>query len=191
MFCRNCGKELTGAAQMCPNCGAMAISGTSFCPACGAATAPLAELCPNCGVQLAKATRQKAWRTRAAGILAIVAGALGLAQFVTVAVVEIHYLDWSALADLLRTSGIITATVAIVITTGIVAIVGGSFALKRRRWRLALAGSICAMFCVIFVPILLNVPLAIAAIVLVVLGKGQFEQRSRLGKSRESDSKEL
>jgi hypothetical protein len=121
----------------------------------------------------------KTWKTRTAGILAIVAGALGLAQFITVAVVEIRYWDWSGLVNLLRTSGIVTATVAIVITTGIVAIVGGVFALKRKKWRLALAGSICAIFSLIFVPILLNVPLAIAAIVLVVLGKGEFEQSPR------------
>jgi hypothetical protein len=66
-----------------------------------------------------------------------------------------------------------TAVVAVEIVIGIVAIVGGIFALIRKRWRLAFAGSICAIFS--FFLFFLNVPLAIAAIVLVVLGKGEFE----------------
>jgi hypothetical protein len=132
---------------------------------------------------------EKAWRTRTAGILAIVAGAVAVTQWVTIAVVEIRY--WGGLPIDGRIDGIVAAAFAIVITSAIVAMAGGVFALKRKRWRLALAGSICAIFSLIFVPILLNVPLAIAAIVLVVLGKGQFEQRPRLCKSCESDLREL
>ncbi len=28
MFCRNCGKELTGSPEICPNCGAKLMTGT-------------------------------------------------------------------------------------------------------------------------------------------------------------------
>jgi hypothetical protein len=151
------------------------MAGTSFCPACGAPTTPLTEICTECGVRLDKAIKEKTWKTRTAGILAIVAGAVGVTEWVAVAVLEILALGWLPMGGLLGLGGIVAAAVAIEITVGIVAIVGGIFALKRRRWGLALAGSICVMFCFIFVPILLNVPLAIAAIVLVVLGKGEFE----------------
>jgi TM2 domain-containing membrane protein YozV len=52
MYCRNCGKKLTGAPQICPGCGAKPLVGSSFCPACGAKTSPLAEFCTKCGAGL-------------------------------------------------------------------------------------------------------------------------------------------
>jgi hypothetical protein len=174
VLCRNCGKELTGNPEFCVNCGAKPMAGTDFCPGCGVPTTHLTEICPECGMQLNKAIKGKTWKTITAGILAIVAGVAGLTQWVTIVVLEILALGWLPMGGGL--SGIVATTVvAVEIATGIVAIVGGVFALKKRRWRLTLAGSICMMFCFIFVPILLNVPLAIAAIVLVVLGKGEFE----------------
>ncbi len=55
MFCRNCGKELTGTPEICVGCGARPSAGNSFCSACGAETNPLAEICIKCGVRLVKA----------------------------------------------------------------------------------------------------------------------------------------
>jgi hypothetical protein len=52
MYCRNCGKELSGAPEICPNCGAKTLVGSSFCPACGVKTSPLAEFCTECGAGL-------------------------------------------------------------------------------------------------------------------------------------------
>jgi hypothetical protein len=175
MFCRNCGKELTGAPESCTSCGAEARAGTSFCPECGAPTTPPAETCTSCGVHLGKAVQVKRWKTRAAGVLAIVSGVLAVSQWVTVAVLEVMALGWVPMGTLAGLGAVVAAAFTIAIATGIVAIVGGVFALKRRRWRMALAGSICAIFSVVFLPILVNVPLAIAAIVLVVLGRGEFE----------------
>ena len=54
MFCRNCGKELTGSPEFCMNCGAKPMAGTSFCPGCGAPTTPLTEICVKCGARVAK-----------------------------------------------------------------------------------------------------------------------------------------
>lgn len=191
MFCRNCGKELTASPEICVNCGARPMAGTSFCSQCGAPTAPLTEVCTNCGVQVAKAIREKTWKTKTAGILAIVAGVVSATEWIAVAVLEILALGWLPMGDLIGLGGIVAAAFVIAISTGIVAIVGGVFALKRKRWRLALAGSICAIFSLMFVPVLLNVPLAIAAIVLVVLGRGEFEQSPRLRGSCKSDLKGL
>jgi hypothetical protein len=126
-------------------------------------------------VRLAKAVKQKTWKTRTAGILAIVAGALGVTEWVAVAVLEILALGWLPMGSSVGLGAIVAVAFVIAIATGIVAIVGGVFAIKRRRWGLALGGSICAIFSIIWVPVLLNVPLAIAAIVLVVLGRGEFE----------------
>jgi hypothetical protein len=151
------------------------MAGTSFCPQCGAPTTPLTEVCTACGARMAKTIEGKTWKTRTAGILAIIAGAIGVTEWVAVAVLEILALGWLPMGSLAGLGGIVAAAFAIAIGTGIVAIVGGVFALKRKRWRLALAGSICAIFSLMFVPVLLNVPLAIAAIVLIVLGRGEFE----------------
>jgi hypothetical protein len=174
MFCRNCGKELSEAPESCPNCGAKPMAGTSFCPECGGPTTPLTETCPKCGARLVKATRARTWKTRTAGILAIIAGAVGLAEWVWVAVLEVLRYGWPAVGDFLGLGAILPAVAAIALIIRIVAIVGGVFALKRRRWGLALGGSVCAIFSSVFLA-LVNVPLAIAAIVLVVLGRGEFE----------------
>ena len=54
MFCRNCGKELTGAPEFCMSCGARPMAGTSFCHGCGAPTTPLTEICIKCGARVGK-----------------------------------------------------------------------------------------------------------------------------------------
>jgi len=164
------------------------MSGISFCPGCGAPTTSVTEVCAECGAQVSKAVRGKTWMTTTAGILAIVAGGAGLTQWVTIAVVEIPYWGWLPMGGGLI--GVVaTAVVAVEIAIGIAAVVGGVFALKRKRWRLAFGGSICAIFS--FFLLFLNVPLAIAAIVLVVLGRGEFEQSPRLRGSCKSDLREL
>jgi hypothetical protein len=167
------------------------MSGISFCPGCGAPTGPLTEVCTNCGAQVAKGIKGKTWRTTTAGILAIVAGVVTVIEFVFVGVLVIPKLGWLEVMSVLSESGIVAVAFAVAMASAIVAIVGGVFALKRKRWRLALAGSICAIFSLMFVPVLLNVPLAIAAIVLVVLGRGEFEPSPRLRGSCKSDLREL
>jgi len=151
------------------------MAGTSFCPDCGAQTPPAVETCGNCGAGLGKVSRVRTWKARAAGILTIVAGSLAVVESVFVAALVIRALGWLEVFSALDQSGIVAAAVAVVIISAIVAIVGGVFALKRRIWGLAIAGSICAIFSFIAIPFLLNLPLAIAAIVLVVLGRGEFE----------------
>jgi len=175
MFCRNCGKELTGAQDFCIYCGAKPMDSTNFCPECGTATTPLTETCNNCGAQVAEAITRRTWMPRAAGVLAIVVGAVGVTEWVGVAVLGILAWGWLGMGNLLGLGGIITTVVTSMIIIGVVAIIGGVFSLKRRRWGLALAGSICAFFSFFFIPVLLNVPLAIAAIVLVVMGKREFQ----------------
>jgi hypothetical protein len=125
-------------------------------------------------MQQDKAIKEKTWKTRTAGILAIIAGAVTVIECVFSAVLVIPKLGWLETISALGQSGIIAATLAVVIISAIVAIVGGVFALKRKIWGLALAGCICALFSLILIPVFLNVPLAIAAIVMVVLGRGEF-----------------
>jgi len=147
------------------------------------------ETCPNCGVQLPGAAKAKTWKTTTAGILAIVAGAIGVTEWVWVAVLEVLRYGWSAVGDFLGLGAILPAVAAVALAIRIVAVVGGVVALRRKSWGLALAGSVCAMFSSVFL-VILNVPLGVAAIVLIALGKGEFERGARSRRSCESDLKE-
>jgi len=161
MFCRNCGKELTGAPEFCMNCGAKPMAGTSFCPGCGASTTAITEICTNCNMRITKAIKGKTWKPTTAGILCIIAGAIALIVGIVIA----------ALGGIIGAFfGIVWPSVfgAPLIVLGIIDIIGGICALRRRVWELALAGSICALIG----PWAL---LGILAIIFVSLGKDEFE----------------
>ena len=100
----------------------------------------------------------KTWRPTTAGILIIVAGAIGLIIGIVIA----------ALGEIIGPMigfGFGAAGGA-VIAFGIIAIVGGIYTLKRRIWGLALAGSIFALVCVWF--------LGIPAIIFVAQARKEF-----------------
>jgi len=106
---------------------------------------------------------ERTWKPTTAGVLCIIAGAIGVIIGIVVAIIGgiigfgFFGLGW--------VSAIIGGPSIIL---GIIAIIGGICALKRKIWGLALAGSICAFFG----PWGL---LGILAIIFVSLGKGEFE----------------
>ena len=111
---------------------------------------------------------EKTWKPTTAGILSIVAGAIGLLLGIWLAV-ELGLAGSIAgtipgfpaeLLPLIGVPGIIL---------GIVAIVGGIYALRRRVWGLALAGAICAFLAPA------GFILGILAIIFVAMGKREFE----------------
>jgi hypothetical protein len=109
---------------------------------------------------------EKTWKPTVAGILAIIAGSLQVIIGIAVATV-------SGIGGALIGIGWLTgwwgaAISAPFIILGIIAIVGGIYALKRRIWWLALVGSICALIGPWFI-------LGILAIIFVSLGKGEFK----------------
>ena len=104
-------------------------------------------------------SKERTWRPTTAGILSIVAGAIGLIiGIIVVAIGE----TVGALAGIFG-FGIFGVPV---IVFGIIAIVGGVYSLRRRIWGLALAGSIFALICVFF--------LGIPAIIFVAQAKKEF-----------------
>lgn len=167
MFCRNCGKELTGSPQFCLNCGARPMSGTSFCHGCGAPTTGIAEICTKCGAKLTR-VGETTWMSTVAGILSIIAGVIGLGLGGCAAVAGALGGGIFAMLGLGNLGGIFAGLMVIPLILAIVAIVGGIYALKRTKWGLALAGSICAIISYGFV-------LGIAATVFVILGKKEFK----------------
>ena len=144
------------------------MAGTSFCPGCGAPTTTMTEVCTKCGARVAKAIKEKTWKPTTAGILTIIAGSLGLLIGIGLVVGlgmagmmidMIQGFPGGGLLVLIAIPGIILS---------IVAIVGGIYALRRKLWGLALAGSICALFGPWAI-------LGILAVIFVSLGKGEFE----------------
>jgi len=119
------------------------------------------------------------WMPLAAGTLAIVSGIIGCIGGIVIAVVGGFVGGMLSLLGLGWLGGIGIAVGAIPVILGIVAIVGGASALRRKSWRLALGGSICALVAGILIinPLVvpLAVALAIAAIVFTILGKKHFK----------------
>ncbi len=178
MFCRNCGKELTGSPEICTECGAKPMSGTSYCPNCGAATTELTEICPKCGARVVGKAVKKAggtWMPLAAGILDLVAGVPALIIGIALAV------GLGMLGGLIGELGgipgvglMMGAIVVPLIIFAIIAIVGGVFAIRKRTWWLALVGSISAFLAGL--PLILPaIFLGIPAIVFTILGKKHFK----------------
>jgi glucose uptake protein GlcU len=91
------------------------------------------------------------------GILSIVSGVL-----FTGAGLSILRANWGEIPPL----GLAIALVFLFIG-GIMPIVGGIFALKRKQWKLALAGSIGAITGIVF--------FAVPALILILMSKKEFE----------------
>jgi uncharacterized membrane protein HdeD (DUF308 family) len=106
---------------------------------------------------------QKTWKPTTAGILSIISGALTLLAGLAVALLG----TFAGAFGSLVLGGVFAGIAVVPIILGIVSIVGGIYALRRRFWGLALAGSICALSCWI---------LGIPAIIFVVLSKDEFSK---------------
>jgi len=112
------------------------------------------------------------WMPTAAGVLSIISGVfrlMGLIGFIVYASGGMFtFTGWTFWFPLNAALilWIITIPVAI---SGVLAIVGGIYALQRRKWGLALAGSIAAFF-----PFGL---LGLISVILTALSRDQFEIR--------------
>jgi len=112
------------------------------------------------------------WKPTTAGILTIVAGALNLIAGITVAALGAACLGpMTGYMGMMGMTGWWFGAIGIpLIVIGIVSIVGGSFALRRRIWGLALAGAICALFPP---PV---IALGILSIIFIALSQKEFAQ---------------
>jgi uncharacterized membrane protein HdeD (DUF308 family) len=114
------------------------------------------------------------WMPKVAGILDIVAGSIGILMtcFMALWFAFISYLipmNGNEFNDFPATFLLIFMIpfAIFMLAAGILAIVGGVHALKRKKWGLALAGSIGALFA--------QLALGVVAIIFTVMGKKEFE----------------
>src|SRR4030042_1364624 len=114
------------------------------------------------------------WMPKVAGILDIVAGAFGLLMTCFMALWftafsffmrsdpgEFHDFPASFMAIFMIPFAVFMSA------AGILAIIGGVYALRRKKWGLALAGSIGALFS--------QLALGVVACIFTVMGKNEFE----------------
>ena len=129
----------------------------------------------------------RTWKPATAGILSIVAGVLGAIPSIIVVLVGGGIASIATIPGIARMfgvvgipleaivgsgilsaiGGVLTAMAIPSIIIGVISVVGGIYALKRRFWGMALAGSICSLFCVWI--------LAVPAIIFLALSKGEFK----------------
>jgi hypothetical protein len=114
----------------------------------------------------------RSWIPTVAGVLDILAGGLALIGFLLLvcgAFVVTHLPD----ADpdefgLMIAETVLVGAAAVVLVVAILAVVGGIFALQRKRWGWALTGSIAAAF--------VCPPVGLPAIILTVLAEKDLRQ---------------
>jgi len=110
----------------------------------------------------------KTWMPNTAGILDIVAGAIGI---LLIAVVSLAAWLIPVMASPRDIPGwifpVIIVFLVIRLLINILAIIGGAFCIRKKAWGLGLAGSIAA----IFAAWILGIP----ALIFVIMGKDQFK----------------
>ena len=104
---------------------------------------------------------ERTWKPTTAGILTIIGGIVGIAFGAIFATVGTAFLFGIPGLELMAGIG------GGIIAMGVIALIGGIMALKRKTWGFALTGAIFAIF-----PI---VPLGILAIIFVAMGKSEFK----------------
>jgi len=111
----------------------------------------------------------KSWKPIASGILSIIAGMIGIGGGGLVAL----------MGDFVSDSGGILGFEPLGVPTiilGVVALIGGIFALRRRVWVMAVIGAVFAIPCM---PVL-----GTLAIIFVALANEEFTAHSRAGSSK-------
>jgi len=102
----------------------------------------------------------------AAGILMIIAGAIHLIAGVSGAIGSLSYLWGTGMLA----GNLMLAIGAPLIVLGMISLIGGVYALNRRAWGMALAGSICAL-----VPPISTI-MGVLAIIFIVISQKEFKQ---------------
>ncbi len=140
-----------------------------FCPKCGKETAGDSAFCPACGSKLGQVQSTKTSRlSTVAGTLDIIDGGMKLLGVfgLTIAMIALAndpYRSYGEEVDPLIILVVITVPLAVL---GILALIGGVYALRRDKWGMALAGAIAAAL-----PFSL---IGIAALILTVLSRDEF-----------------
>jgi len=122
---------------------------------------------------------ERTWKPTAAGILCIIAGNIGIILGILFTLTFLVLLGDPAVEGEKSIDARLIGLGIVGIIAIIISIVGGIYALRRRVWGLALAGSICALVGFVIPGIL--------AIIFIILGKREFECGARVAKELSGD----
>lgn len=116
------------------------------------------------------------WKPTLAGILNIVSGAVGLVAVIglviAISVTGGFYIPGTEQIPVF-VPYLLTGIAIPLAVLSILSLIGGIYAVQRRKWGLGLAGSISAIFASI--PLLGGLPVGITATVLIALSKNEFK----------------
>ena len=120
---------------------------------------------------------ENTWKPVVAGILEIISGVTGLIAVVGLSIAiavtgGFCAIPGTANIPVFVPSLLISIAVPLAILS-ILSLIGGIYALQRRKWGLVLAGAISAVFASI--PLLGGLPVGITSIILTALSKNEFE----------------
>ena len=121
---------------------------------------------------------KKTWRPVVSGVLSIIAGCMGIGGGISIIILGSTLIDmpgiYDEIGDMIHRASTLGMSVsvasglgAIPLAFGIIAIIGGYFALKRIKWGMALTGSVLA------IPI--AIPLGIISTVFLANRRNEFE----------------
>jgi hypothetical protein len=118
---------------------------------------------------------EKTWKPTVAGILNIIAGVLSLLGFigviVAIVIVSSSPFIFDYIPEMVPITGLLETIMALVavylLITGVLPLLGGIYALQRKKWGWALAGSIVA--------IIGSTVFGIASTILIALSNDEFD----------------
>ena len=116
---------------------------------------------------------ERIWMPGVAGILNIVAGSIHLLCSMAAGIIIFLFIisSYYGIPGQENTALVILSSLtAVSIIISILSIVGGIFALRRTKWKIAVAGSICSIL------IFYLLTLGIVSIVLLVLSRQEFKR---------------
>ena len=105
---------------------------------------------------------KETWKPTTAGTLNIISGCFGIVGGVYIA--NVGGLEWDLPALVVAIVGVVGISR---IVLGVIALIGGIFARRRKLWELALAGSILAILCA--------PPLGVLSTIFVSMSKKEFK----------------
>ena len=115
-----------------------------------------------------------------AGILLIISGVLAILSWISVITISVSITDISMLQEIdptmtverVQEIRVICGTIGCILA--IFSILGGILALKRKLWRMALAGGILGLFTI--GPLYMSSILALIGLILIVLSRKEFQR---------------
>jgi len=163
------------------------------CPSCRHAVRLDANVCPNCGYRLRPEQMKAAAQARPipqsvapvsrgtsksliGGVLLVVSGLIGIITgliFAALSSTVIDMLGETYGEDVLRMAeGVLVACGVIWFIIGLIALIGGVFAIRRKKWGIAVVGGVFGLLT--FGPWFIGSILGLIGLILVAISKDEF-----------------